>query len=97
MVDKKPDTSSPRPEENPALKLRGLRRKARMAASARPRRGVRVAPANDNMRRVLKHPTGARFPATGSAEWPDDRFTRRRIREGSIVVVAAPKPSPPLK
>jgi len=45
---------------------------------------VRVEPANDDLRAVLKHPSGIRFHATGSVEWPLDRFTRRRIADGSV-------------
>jgi hypothetical protein len=33
---------------------------------------------------VLKHPKGGGFPESGSAEWPDDRFTKRRIADGSV-------------
>jgi hypothetical protein len=45
---------------------------------------VRVSPASDELRRVLKHPTGLKFPATGSVEWPLDQFTRRRIKDGTV-------------
>ena len=49
---------------------------------------VRVLPANDEMRRVLKHPRGWRgFPSDGgSVEWPLDRFTQRRLRDGDITI-----------
>jgi hypothetical protein len=54
---------------------------------------VRVEPANDDLRRVLKHPRGFRFPPkSGSVEWPLDRFTRRRIADGSVTVASEPKP-----
>jgi hypothetical protein len=46
--------------------------------------GVRVEPANDAMRRLLKHPRVGRFRSTGSMEWPDDKYTRRRLADGSI-------------
>jgi hypothetical protein len=55
---------------------------------ARPAPGLRVEPTEDKWRR-LKHPSGAAFRSTGSAEWPNDDFTRRRIRAGSIRVVEA--------
>lgn len=48
---------------------------------------VRVEPANDTMRRILKHPNGMRFRATGSVEWPLDKFTKRRLADGSITQV----------
>ncbi|HEY2245778.1 MAG TPA: hypothetical protein VGH47_16435, partial [Xanthobacteraceae bacterium] len=54
------------------------------------RPGIRVEPRDDDMRRLLKHPNGARFRPEGSIEWPDDQFTNRRIRDGSVKVVEAP-------
>jgi hypothetical protein len=41
-------------------------------------------PANDDVRRLMKHPRGSGFPASGGAEWPLDRFTKRRLVDGSI-------------
>lgn len=38
------------------------------------------------MRRLLKHPSGVRFRSEGSIEWPDDTFTKKRIRDGSVLV-----------
>lgn len=46
--------------------------------------GIRVVPANDDMRRVLKHPKRGGFRHEGGMEWPDDRFTKRRLAEGVI-------------
>jgi hypothetical protein len=48
----------------------------------RPR--VRVVPANETLRKILKHPTGVAFRDEGAVEWPHDRFTRRRLADGSI-------------
>jgi hypothetical protein len=46
---------------------------------------VRVVPANEKLRAVLKHqPSGIGFRADGSAAWPNDRFTQRRLRDGSV-------------
>jgi hypothetical protein len=62
--------------------------------------GIRVVPAKEEYR-VLKHPTGVAFQPTGSTEWPNDRFTQRRLGDGSIKLAeeskAAPEPqaSPP--
>jgi hypothetical protein len=52
--------------------------------------GVRVVPSSgegfteEQMRRLLKHPTAGGFRSEGSIEWPNDTFTKRRLREGSI-------------
>lgn len=65
--------------------LRGLRHRERvqkLAETAPP--GVRVVPAKEEYRAVLKHPHGGGFPESGSATWPDDRFTKRRLADGSV-------------
>ena len=46
--------------------------------------GVRVEPADDNMRRLLKHPVAGGFRSEGSVEWPNDGFTKKRLRDGSV-------------
>lgn len=52
------------------------------------RPGIRVEPKNDELRRVLKHPSSNMgFRSEGSVEWPDDNFTHRRIRDGDVTVV----------
>jgi hypothetical protein len=58
------------------------------AASQLPR--IKVVPTTDEMRRLLKHPTGVGFSGHGGAEWPDDRFTRRRLKEGGIKLADQP-------
>jgi hypothetical protein len=45
-----------------------------------------VLPASEELRRVLKHPNGMAFRSSGSVEWPDDKFTQRRIADGSITI-----------
>lgn len=45
-----------------------------------------MVPTSDDLRRVLKHPNGVRFRSEGSVEWPNDRFTKRRIAEGVVKV-----------
>jgi hypothetical protein len=68
-------------------------------ASATPR--ARVVPTTDGYRRLLKHPSGVGFRASGSSDWPLDKFTRRRIADGSIRLEdaaageAAPPPAEP--
>jgi hypothetical protein len=60
-------------------------RERRVAETNPPLERVRVTPASDDLRRLLVHPTGIGFPEnTGSVEWPLDKFTRRRIEDGSV-------------
>jgi hypothetical protein len=49
---------------------------------------VRVEPTSEELRHVLKHPNGMAFRAQGSVEWPFDRFTQRRLQDGSIRITA---------
>jgi hypothetical protein len=74
--------------------LRGLRFNERMAKmqeanKQQAARIIRVTPANDDMRRLLRHPRAGGFPASGAVDWPDDRFTHRRIADGDIKVEQA--------
>jgi hypothetical protein len=55
------------------------------AAKKMPR--VRVEPTRPELRDIIQHPNGMRFRKEGSVEWPLDRFTQRRLREGSIRIV----------
>jgi hypothetical protein len=67
------------------VSLRGQRQRDRMEklrAAIPP--GIRVVPSNDDMRRVLKHPSSGGFRAQGGATWPNDRFTKRRLADGTI-------------
>jgi hypothetical protein len=79
--------------------LRGLRineRMAKMRENAPP--AVSVVAANDDVRKLMRHPKGGGFPAEGGAMWPNDRFTKRRIADGSITVEKPkekPKPDDP--
>lgn len=73
----------------------GQRAKARLQRVRDMRRveGVRVLPnagegySEDQMRRLLKHPTAGGFRSEGDIEWPNDTFTKRRLSEGSIRLV----------
>src|SRR5262245_19167413 len=56
-------------------------------AAAKKKVRVRVEPTNEDNRHILRHPNGMAFRNTGSVEWPLDRFTQRRLREGSIKIV----------
>jgi hypothetical protein len=49
---------------------------------------VRVEPATEELRHVLQHPNGMAFREKGSVEWPLDRFTQRRLADGSIRITA---------
>jgi hypothetical protein len=65
--------------------VRGQRMRQRMErlrAATRP--GIRVVPSNEKMRRLLRHPHAGGFRAEGAADWPNDRFTKRRLADGSI-------------
>ena len=59
-----------------------------LAATKKEGQGrVRVEPTNEALRHVLRHPNGMAFRPQGTVEWPWDRFTQRRLRDGSIRVV----------
>ena len=70
--------------------LRGLRFSARLEkmreAAQQHVKTVQVTPTKEDYRRVLKHPRAGGFPKSGSAAWPLDRFTERRLRDGDIKV-----------
>lgn len=55
-------------------------------AAARPPATVRVVPRDDDVRRLVAHPHAGAFRAEGGATWPNDRFTTRRLAEGSITL-----------
>lgn len=78
-----------RPAPTDAVKQRADRRRDRLAKVAEqtkvPR--VRVVPATDALRSVLRHPSGnIGFRPEGSIEWPLDSFTKKRIREGAVSI-----------
>jgi hypothetical protein len=65
-----------------------------MGRSARgplTRAGIRVEPTSDHMRNILKHPRAGGFRSSGAVTWPDDIFTRRRIRDGDVKIVEEKK------
>ena len=48
---------------------------------------MKVYAQSDNMKkhpRFRWHPRGTLFDSNGMADWPDDGFTRRRIRDGEV-------------
>jgi hypothetical protein len=78
---------------------KGQRRKAQLQAikdaSADVQKTVRVVPSDDKMRRLLKHPNGMAFRPTGGVEWPMDRFTKRRLKDGTVKLEEEKKAPPP--
>jgi hypothetical protein len=47
---------------------------------------VRVSPRDDEVRAWIKHPRVGAFRSVGSIEWPNDTFTQRRIRDGTVLL-----------
>jgi hypothetical protein len=53
---------------------------------------VRVDPRDDDVRKYIKHlPSKRGFPASGPALWPNDLFTHRRLRDGSVTLAKEEK------
>ena len=52
---------------------------------------VKVVPKNDDIRKLLKHPTAGALRAEGSSDWPDDSFTARRVADGDVTIEQAEK------
>jgi hypothetical protein len=79
-----------------SLREQQIDERRRMMAALNPRLPrVRVVAASDELRSVLKHPNGGKFPkGGGSVEWPHDQFTRRRIAEGAVTIEEKNKPDP---
>jgi hypothetical protein len=70
----------------PKVTLRGQNMQAKLERVARhvppP---IRVDPRDDGVRKYIKHlPSKRGFPASGPALWPNDNFTARRLRDGSV-------------
>ena len=54
---------------------------------------MKVYAKSDNMKnhpRFRWHPAGTLFDSNGMADWPDDQFTQRRIRDGDITTEEPP-------
>lgn len=81
------------PTPDPRL-TRNAAKQARLQAIAKEKQvpRVRVVPANDVLRRILRHPLGMPFRSSGSVEWPLDKYTQRRINDGSVTVEDTPAP-----
>jgi hypothetical protein len=93
MVDMKTDTKSHNHQGhekakvvNPRTAIREARaRRMRLVSGGKPQT-IKVYAANEDMRAVLRHPSGIRFRETldQPVEWPNDSFTARRIAEGAV-------------
>src|SRR5262245_15968087 len=56
-------------------------------------RVLRLVPRDDRIRKYIKHAiTKVGFPKEGSCEWPNDQFTRNRLREGIITIEEKEEP-----
>ena len=53
---------------------------------------MKVKAKNEQIARVLRHPTGATFGADLTSHWPVGQFTTRRIRDGDVTVVEEAEP-----
>jgi len=72
-----------------SIPVQKMRDRAERMRKLTMRPGIRVLPRDDDMRRLLKHPKAGGFRSEGSLEWPDDNFTQRRLRDGSVILESA--------
>ena len=81
-----------------AIRKKAIEARKAMLASRMPKRErIRVTPASDDVRRSLRHPDAGGFPVSGgAADWPLDRFTRRRLLDKSVTA-AKPEAKPEAK
>ena len=74
--------------DNPQLAAREQRRRDRLGLIKENNliARVRVTCERDDIRKMLRHPAnGKGFPeGGGSVEWPNDAFTKRRLRDNDI-------------
>jgi hypothetical protein len=62
-----------------------------------PEGTVQVWPKNEQIRKIIRHPTAGAFGVEGPSVWPDDQYTARRIADGDVLTEApqeAPKQEP---
>jgi hypothetical protein len=84
MVDEQMNAGLAEREQRKAERVKRVRETAGLPP-------VRVLPANDLMRKHLRHPSNKiGFRAEGSAEWPNDSFTQMRLRDGDITLEEKP-------
>lgn len=82
MVDTKTQTNP----IDPRASRREARQRRLHVVSARPAT-IKVYAANETLREVLRHSNGTRFrdEIDQPVEWPNDTFTSRRIKDGSVL------------
>lgn len=51
---------------------------------------MKVRAKNDDVKKLIRHPVGGAFRDDGTAEWPDDTYTFRRIQEGDVIAEDQP-------
>jgi hypothetical protein len=66
--------------------VRGDKARERLAARPKSPKIICVNPKDETVRKNIKHPRGIAFRPTGSIEWPDDKFTKRRLRDGTVTL-----------
>jgi hypothetical protein len=85
MVDVKTETKPQTKPVNPRDAIREQRQRRLRVIKGEAAATVKVFAANETLREVLRHPgNGVRFRDDGSAVWPNDSFTKRRIADGSV-------------
>jgi hypothetical protein len=89
MVDVKTETKTNQNSKpvNPRTAIREARqRRLHVIKGDKAAATVNVFAANEDVRETLRHGNGTRFRDTidQGVEWPNDSFTKRRIREGSV-------------
>jgi hypothetical protein len=56
---------------------------------------MKVMAKNEALRKALKHPTAGILPKDGSwADWPEDTFTYRLVRDGDLLTEEQPATKP---
>lgn len=57
---------------------------------------MKVRANNDDVKKLIRHPVGGAFREDGTAEWPDDTYTFRRIADGDVTSEEQPAQANPL-
>lgn len=58
---------------------------------------IHVEPKDDKMRKLIRHPVAGGFREEGGADWPEDAFTMRRLRDGDVVRAEPPSKEAPVR
>jgi hypothetical protein len=88
MKTARPEQGQAKPEISEAFLTKRQRIMERVRQASFAGRRVRVEPKDALMREILRHPTAGFFRGAGAAEWPLDKFTQRRLRDGDIRLAA---------